>query len=155
MKNGARIVLAVASSFVCASLTAAEVPKLAHIEAMAGKVMIYDGTRYSAAEPGMSLAENSQVLTLANSQAKVVFQEGCAATLEENAALTIPAASVHVCANGKFVKSDSPLTEVHATFVEQNKNWMIPAAIGAGVLIVALVASNDDDDNDKQPVSFQ
>lgn len=100
MKKLAKFAAGVAAMGCIAGMAQAEEPlQVAALGDVSGRVMVYDGSTYSVAKTGMPLGVGDQVVTLNGGKAEVAYQQGCVATLDENAVLAI--SGVDMCATNQ------------------------------------------------------
>lgn len=112
MNNIVRLGMALASVGFIGAAHAEEPLVVASIGDLSGRVMVYDGQKYGAAQPGMPLEAGDRVITLKDGSVNVNFAKGCVARLDSNAALAISGAEV--CAGGMVAQGGEPLMVAQA-----------------------------------------
>jgi hypothetical protein len=107
---------------------------VASIGDLNGRVMVYDGQKYGAAQPGMALEAGDRVITLKDASVNVNFAKGCATRLDSNAALAI--SGTEVCAGGMVAQGSEPLM-VAQTGTLGGAGLVAGGGVGAGTMLIA------------------
>lgn len=139
MKKIAKFAAIFASTgFIASSASAGEPLQVASIGDMSGRVMVYDGNKYTAAKSGMPLEVGDRVVTLKGAKADVTFQQGCVASLDENAVFAI--AGVDVCESG-LVQTEEPLRYAQAIGASDASGGGVAAGFTTSGKIFAVVSA--------------
>jgi hypothetical protein len=113
---------------------------VATLEKLEGTVMVNKGTGYTTQKGSVPLNEGDSVITLRDSAAEIVFRDGCRAQLKANNMMSI---SLNPGCKAPIVAVNPPAAVGAAPTGVAASNWVFPALAGVGV--VALIASGDDD----------
>lgn len=161
MNNIVKLGMALASVGFIGTVQAEEPLVVASIGDINGRVMVYDGQKYGAAQPGMALEAGDRVITLKDASVNVNFAKGCATRLDSNAALAISGAEV--CAGGMVAQGSEPLMVAQAGSLGGAGlvgfggglfgGALLPLAVVGGVVVVG--GAIDSGSSDGNPASAE
>lgn len=113
---------------------------VATLEKLEGTVMVNKGTGYTTQKGSVALNEGDSVITLKDSTAEIVFKDGCRAQLKANNMMSI---SLNPGCKAPIVAVNPPAPFSGGAAGAGASSWALPVLAGVGV--IALIASGDDD----------
>lgn len=115
-----------------------EQPKVATLEKTEGTVMVDKGKGYASTKINTSLNEGDRVITLSNSTAEIVFDDGCKLTLKPNNLVKIERA---FGCKAAIVAVDST---VAASAAPSSAPSFGPTLLGIGTIAAIAIFDHDD-----------
>ena len=123
--------------------------KVAYVARVTGAALVNKGDQYVDGTEGMKLSTGDRVMTLAQSEAAIQFNDGCQYLMKENELITIPSKSPCV-----FTKGAADRLSVVTLPPVPPVLPLVPAAAGlgwiplaAGAALLPVVFSDPGDDN--------
>ena len=153
METRTLIRAAIAATALLGSLPTAiaEEGEVAYVARVTGAALVNKGDQYVDGTEGMELATGDRVMTLAQSEAAIQFNDGCQYLMKENELVTIPSKSPCV-----FTKGAADRLSVVTLPPVPPVLPLVPAAAGiglgwiplaAGAALLPVVFSDPGDDN--------
>ena len=137
MEKNTLIRAAIAATALMGSLPTAIADEagVAYVARVTGAALVNKGDQYVDGTEGMALSTGDRVMTLAQSEAAIQFNDGCQYLMKENELITIPSKSPCVFTKGAADRlSVVTLPPVPAVLP------LVPAAAGIGLGWVPLAA---------------
>lgn len=155
MNNIVKLGMALASVGFIGTVQAEEPLVVASIGDINGRVMVYDGQKYGAAQPGMALEAGDRVITLKDASVNVNFAKGCVARLDSNAALAISGAEV--CAGGMVAQGSEPLmvAQIGGNVYSVPKGTVLSNRVLLYLATIGLTVAYYDTNRDGSPASAE
>lgn len=156
MEKNTLIRAAIAAAALMGSLPTAIADEggVAYVARVTGAALVNKGEQYVDGTEGMALSTGDRVMTLAQSEAAIQFNDGCQYLMKENELITIPSKSPCV-----FTKGAADRLSVVTLPPVPPVVPLVPAAAGIGLAWVPLAAGAallpvvfSDPDNDIPPL---
>lgn len=120
----------------------------AKVTQVQGDVMFNNGTKFIKASSGIKLKQGTKILTTKESEATLVFQNGCTKTIPANTMFTVGTAEE--CLAGIFNEQAYQAEAVgEASVAAAAGHVATPIVVWAGGLGAALIVDNDNNGNDR------
>lgn len=140
------------SLLCCALVTVAhgaEQGSAATLQDINGKVLMNKGSGLISGKVGTDLRDGDRVVTLDKSGARIVFNDGCTVTLQENEIFVIDLGLGCKALPITSTPAAAPVAGLSAT-----QGLLIGAAVVGGAVIIGNASSNSNK-NDNRPISSQ